>query len=381
MLVTVSLILLALMAGAALALDMGEVLVECRHARNAADHAALAAAWAHCNGRNAQSAADSSVLRNGFDIWDLTLADTTDGSQAEINTTVDMAFAAVIGIDTVDVSGLAVARCSGGGGQGGAIFAFGDTCDDPGKIQLKLSGSKNTVYGGVHSNDNVALSGEQNNFGFDNPPDDPFTHVKPILDPAKLATNWFDTGYPKQVTEKLPEPDFIDIKDYGPGGSAAKAAAADGGKWFFSPKDWDKDEITERGEGLYYARGDIIVPKINGAFTFVAEGMIRAPAGESTLTPYVDNLLFMGAWDWSDPKNGSKLEDQCDSAVVTVNGSQTDWTGIIYAPNGLIKLEGSTNISLTGAVLGYSVDLSGSELVIIGDSSPAEPPGSPQLIK
>jgi hypothetical protein len=362
------------MASAALAVDLGMALVERRAVRNAADHAALAAAWADCNGRGPRAAADASILRNGFDIWDLTLSDTADGWEAVIDTTVGTTFAKVIGISSLDVSGAAVADCSGGGGTASAIFAFGDECDDVGKIQLNIAGSSNTVYGGVYSNDNVGLSGSSNNFGYDNPPVDPFEHFKPMLDPSMISANGFDTGYPLQVKNKVPRPDFIDIADYGPGGSAAMAAADDG-KWFFTSGDWDKDEIIARGEGLYYARGDITVPEIDGEFTFVAEAHLRAPDGESTLKPYVDDLLFMGAHKWKE------TDKQCDSAVVALNGSNTNWTGIVYAPNGLIKLEGSTNKGFSGALLGWSVDLSGSEITIIADPNFFPSGGVPQLLE
>lgn len=57
----------------ALALDMSLAMVDRRTAQNAADHAALSAAYARCTSGNPVAKANASVVRNGYDVSELTL--------------------------------------------------------------------------------------------------------------------------------------------------------------------------------------------------------------------------------------------------------------------------------------------------------------------
>lgn len=114
-LLTVGLSLIALLGLAALAIDGGLVLNERRHAQNAADHAALAAAWSDCHAGDATAAAIASVTRNGYSALQLDLVEQDDGFSARIDVTVEMGFASVVGYSTVDVSAQAVATCDNEG--------------------------------------------------------------------------------------------------------------------------------------------------------------------------------------------------------------------------------------------------------------------------
>ena len=74
--------------------------------------------------------------------------------------------------------------------------------------------------------------------------------------------------------------------------------------------------------------------------------------------------------------------DQCDKFVVAMSGSNNAWTGIIYAPHGLIEFSGSTNTALSGSLLGYSVRINGSDVTIIADPDLfPEGDGVPQLLE
>ena len=96
--------------------------------------------------------------------------------------------------------------------------------------------------------------------------------------------------------------------------------------------------------------------------TLVAEDELTISGSNMELEPYVDNLLVYGARVYSGI-------DQCDKFVVSMGGSNQEWTGIIYGPNGLVEMNGSSNTTLTGSLLGYSVRLNGSNLTIIADPS------------
>jgi hypothetical protein len=329
--------MVAILAAGALAIDLGSTLVERREARNAADHAALAAAWAECEGANPQTAANESVARNGYSAGDLTLQKVAAGKyMATVDTSVSMTFGGAVGIGSVDVSGEATALCdSGGTGTANAIYAFGDTCtiDPLGKIQLDFSGSNNRVYGGIHSNLNIWISGSNNDLGLGNgtPPVDPVTYVTEIGD--KVEEQEFEQ------TNAEPAPDWLDVNDYAPGGTAA-AWAAGQGKYFSFTRRVTSDDITS--DGLYYTTDEIDLAdgNIDWDITMVARGAI--------------------------PYGGI---DQCDKFVVAMSGSANEWTGLIYAPYGLIEFSGSDNSALTGALLGYAVRINGSNQTIIADPS------------
>lgn len=371
-LVTVTLSLVALIAAAALAIDLGMGFVERRAARNAADHAVLAAAWADCHAKDPVAAANASVVRNGYPEDELTLA--SDGSTwtSQIKTTSQTRFARLIGFDTVAVSGRAVATCTGGGGSRLAIFAFGDTCTTRiGKIQLDFSGSNNTVYGGVHSNLNTYISGQSNDFGYFNPPVDPFTYVTTLGDQAKINEQWFDwPDYPGQA-KKRPAPDWIHIEDYQPGG---RAAAEAGLNYFSFTSDIDSSVITK--DGLYYTTGSIDFSRsaVDLEVTLVAEGSVKISGSNQTMNPYVDGLLAMGAV----PFTGL---EQCDKFVVAMSGSNNDWSGIVYAPFGLVEFDGSSNTGLRGSLLGYTIRINGSNVKIDSDPSLFPPGPAPRLLE
>jgi uncharacterized membrane protein len=103
----------AVLAAGALAVDLGTTLIERRDARNAADHAALSAAWANCNGGTPSIAASDSVVLNGYQSGDLALSvPQTDTFRAVVTNTVSLSFTGVLGFDSMQVTGEALTSCS-----------------------------------------------------------------------------------------------------------------------------------------------------------------------------------------------------------------------------------------------------------------------------
>ena len=80
----------------------------------------------------------------------------------------------------------------------------------------------------------------------------------------------------------------------------------------------------------------------------------------------VDNALLAFG---NEPYGGI---DQCDKFVVSMGGSTQSWQGVIYGPNGLIEMNGSSNTTFTGSLIGFSVRLNGSDITIIADPSIAQ---------
>ena len=49
-----------------------------------------------------------------------------------------------------------------------------------------------------------------------------------------------------------------------------------------------------------------------------------------------------------------------------------DWTGIIYAPGGRVKMSSASNSSLNGSIIALATDLSGSSMSLVYDSDLGE---------
>ena len=356
-LITVALSLVALLAVSALAVDLGVALVSRRGAQNAADHAALSAAWADCHGTDATTAANDAVVNNDHQISELSLSESGGVQTAVVSRVVSLGFASVIGWDTMTVSGTASAGCSGSGGSTYAIFALGDDCNvTHGKDQIDVSGSNETINGGVHSNDNIQIGGSDNDFGTSNPGPDAVTYVNAFNDGG--GGNDFDPGYPDQVGGVLPSPVEFELADYQPGSAAAISAGA---RYYYRNGDIDGSYIESRGDGLYYATGEIKLDKdLDADVTLVAEGFIEVSGSNQTLNPFVDGLLAFGGIQYTGI-------DRCDKFAVNMGGSTNDWNGIIYGPHGMIEMNGSSNTAVTGSLIGWSVRLNGSDLEISAD--------------
>ncbi|MDJ0959615.1 MAG: pilus assembly protein TadG-related protein [Acidimicrobiia bacterium] len=369
-LVTVTLAFVVLLTVSALAIDVGLAMVARRAAQNAADHAALAAAWAECHGEDPTAAAQSSVTRNGHEVVELSVTEPTAGEYVtRVTRDVALSFAPLIGLNTLTVNGEASATCQGSGGSSNTLFALGDSCASYGKDQIDISGSQENIYGGVHSNGNIRVGGSDNDFGPGDPGEDPFTYVDTFDNGG--SGNGFDSGYPKS-TSTQPTPLEFELDDYRPGSGNAVAAGPD---YFYVDGDIDGSFVESQGDGLYYSTGDIKLDKeITATVTLVAEGVIEVSASDQDLEPYVDGLLAFAA----EPYTGI---DRCDKFVVNMGGSSNSWSGVIYGPKGLIEMNGSSNTTLTGSLIGYSLRLNGSELTIRSDGAHAPTQYDVKLLK
>jgi hypothetical protein len=83
---------------------------------------------------------------------------------------------------------------------------------------------------------------------------------------------------------------------------------------------------------------------------------------ELTLNPFMHNLLAFSGID-------QPMSDRCDKEGVKMSGGENDWTGFIYAPTSAIIMDGSSNSTLVGSLIGWAVKLSGSTLNNTADPS------------
>jgi Flp pilus assembly protein TadG len=113
-------------------------------------------------------------------------------------------------------------------------------------------------------------------------------------------------------------------------------------------------------DGLYYLSGDArhldIAPSARHV-TIVASGEIQFSGGIE-LTPYYSGLL---------------LFSNSSGTGVKISGSNLSWQGLIYAPHGSVDMSAAKNISISGSVNGACVDLSGAGININYDPASCVP--------
>jgi hypothetical protein len=310
-------VLVVLLGIAALAIDVPIAMAERRDAQNAADHAALSAAWAHCAGDSPTAAATDSVVSNGYQTLQLTLTNPGSGQyQASVASSSGAFFSRIFGVTDIAVGTSSVAECTTGSGSGNAVFAFGDDCED-GKWGVQFPGNNHTIVGGVRTNDQFDISGNDSVFSNGsvtyansggnrsdtNTYEDP---LSPFLD-APYQENplaHLDAEYYKSIAFK---------------NSTGKIESGD---------------ITQ--DGIYYTTSDIVLDNVGSIdnplkVTLVAEGQIILN-NNVYIEPYVDGVLA----------------DRCSKYGVTMNGNDSDWFGLIYAPGSGIEFSGNDGKTLFG---------------------------------
>ena len=403
--VLVAVFLVGLLAFISLAVDGGRALVERRDARNAADHAAMNAAWASCHGGNPQAAADTSVERNGFPKDQLTLTNLGGHTyRARVETSFPTGFAAIVGVDQLDVSGEATADCDEGTSSPGyAIFAGGTTCYDDGKVQVDVPGSDQLIIGNVHSNNNVKMSGANNDFrGVDNDPGDtglfeftfvpddtspPINHDIDDFDPTNYATNngnEYDLGYPAYDSVR-DWPLNLPMRPGDETGHLAgsledwKEIAEDNGTYFSG--DIKADDMKSGGnyvDGVYYSHNgnieldhsDMGSPSDPFEVTLIArKGFIKISGSNQYLIPYTGDGLSGNEYLAYAGIRFSGVE-RCDKFGITLSGSTSQWNGTFFAPRSLVEMNGSDNSTVDqGSLVGWAVRLNGQNITIRANDS------------
>ena len=89
---------------------------------------------------------------------------------------------------------------------------------------------------------------------------------------------------------------------------------------------------------------------MSGNVPLVSLDEVNISGSNSNLTPYWNNVLAFS-------------EDTFPKGI-NMNGSGGDWSGMTLAPNGLIEVAGSSNLSYSGAIFADRVHMPGSNLSI-----------------
>ena len=385
--IIVGISLLMLMGFAALAIDAGLGYSDRRGTQNAADNAALAAAWEQCNPKvsgspNPTQAARTTAADNGYDNSDantsVVLNDLGSGKyQVDITITNGSTFggATPYAGDSITVLSSSVAECKVFPFLGGYALFAGAPSSCNGGVQLDLSGSSKIVNGGIHSNGDIKITGSSTTVNGD------VTYVgsSNFTPSSKVYTS---IDYPLDIT----------IADYRPGGSrAAPYDNADPAldKYFNTTGDIDNNWLKNNGyavslggqkieitkSGVYYTTQDIDIKQVSMAAgvkaTFAAEGQITAN-GESDFMgfdPVVGGANDPGVLFFSNylaPPTGPT----CTGSAISMSSSGISWTGVIFAPYGAVTPSFSTASSLNGSILAYTINVSGSDFQISWQDNP-----------
>jgi len=381
----VAISLLALVGFAAFAIDGGLGFDQRRGTQNAADNAALAAAWEECNPRDASApdpvgSARAVAAQNGYDDDDPDVVVTvnplgTAKYEVIIQQVNDTTFAAPgVGAETLTVVSQGVATCEQEDFLGGyAIFAGAEACPSGGAIELDLTGSTKTINGGIFSNGDLKINGPNTTINGDINYRGNFTsNAGPGVTGA--AEQFFGSAkaYPLD----------LDIAEFRPGGARQ---TADPGHYFNSAPSTaiDNGWMTSNGHatgnnssieiihaGIYYSpktghdainlKGVTVAPGVT--VTFVAEGQIHV-IGDGDITGYAS--LTPGGYSPLVLFSNAETPPSCSTNAIQFSGSSLTWTGLIYAPNGEVQMSASsTDATVNGSIIGYSVNISGSDFRI-----------------
>ena len=371
--------LLLLVGFAALAIDGGLGFDQRRGTQNAADNAALAAAWEACNpsgGTTPQAAALAVAAQNGYDDNDPDVVVTvnplsTTEYEVVIQQVNDTTFAAPgVGTDTLTVVSQAVGTCEQEPFLGGyAIFAGANSCASGGAIELDLTGSTKTINGGIFSNGDLKINGPNTTVNGDINYRGSFTSNAGVV-----AEKYFGSprGYPLD----------LDIAEFRPDGARQ---TADPGHYFNSApstaidNNWmvaqghatgNNSNIVITQSGIYYSpktgndaielKGVSTAPGVT--VTFVSEGEMHV-IGEADITGYAP--VTEGAYSPLILFSNAQPPGSCSTNAVQFSGSSMTWTGLIYTPHGEVQMSASsTDATINGSIIAHSVSISGSNFQI-----------------
>ena len=327
------LFLIALLGMAGLVIDVGSWYVKDREAQKAADFGALAAA-AELPGEpgDAVLAGEDYVDRNlaGAD------AEVAPGfggdvlkAEVKVNTQADTFFFRIFGWESVDVSARAVAKKITGTTPL-AIFGYEDDCD---QLGVRYNGDSMNITGGIRSNGMLAVNGNENLAGA-------ATSGGPSeCDPYVNGANISFGGEP------MPEEDF------------------DFHEWpiFFTPGqftcDYTAEEFKFNQNNFTIPAGVYCASKLFSANGNDQTGRITVLSPEIVIDgyrqnfePYVQDLLFFAT--------GTK--------EMILDGDEYDWKGVIFHPNGRVKINGNHSSVFLGLIEGVTVEINGNGFNMTG---------------
>ena len=340
--VLTAVLLVGLVAFVGLGIDVARLASERTSMQRAADAAALAGAGNLPDVNDAVVAARDWSGENGYVHGQGTVSvqvTTPYGGDADkvevvIQGKMPTTFLGVLGIVDANVTARAVAERTAGGGGSYAIFANNSGC--PGNDTLEVSGSTNAIEGAVHSNGTLKVNGSDNTF------DGAATSACGLDESG--SNNSFDPPYQSTGTQPMPlnytYSDFPCDMEFFSDTDLTSVPAA----WLNGDK--DTGVLIDR---VYCSTAKLTLSgsDITGNVTLAAQGEVNVAGSNFNLTGYWNDILL--------------FTESNSSSALDVSGSGGQWQGILFAPNGLAKVQGSSNLSIAGSIIADQVQMSGSD--------------------
>lgn len=386
-LVLVAVALLMLMGFVALAIDGGLGYDTRRGSQNAADNAALAAAWEACNPStpptSPEAEAAATTQAYGYDDADDNVTVATDdlgGGMWQVTITVvnDGVFgpATPYAGNSLTVVSEATASCEQTQFLGGnALFAGAQACHPV--TELNMSGSSIEVSGGIFSNGSLTIHSSA---------------PGPTLSGPNLYGDPNNSNTGSQYTGPLPVDYPVDfsIYDYRPGGSRATGNYIStnqtiNNNWMTPTyaDDVGGNAIRITQSGVYYTSRSISLHNVTAApgvqVTFVAEGTIDLNGSNlNDLNGYspvvaggnVGLLMFSDYGSAAAHENPPSGSCSGQDGIKISSATFSNMRGLIFAPHSSIQFS-SSNVDLNGSIIGYMVKTSGSSIDVTYTNDPA----------
>lgn len=257
----------------------------------------------------------------------------------------------------VQATARAEAVCTTEGGA--AIFAGSPSCDPPAVI---ISGGNDQINGTVHSNGGVSVSGSSNAFGgaveYGEQCDASDAEINSGQDPPVPVPQPVPTqGYPipEAPLAALLNNNNMDNCTFEWAGKAdlVPGAPDDDGQAIWLDNS-NANPVLQ--PGTYCAGGDIVLSRqfTDGNVTFLAKGQIIVSASDANLTAFFNGVLLYSSRPAS------------SGPAIDISGSRFSFAGALFGPNSLVKVAGQDNSTVLGSIVGYTVEISGSNMGFTG---------------
>jgi hypothetical protein len=390
-LILVALGLVAIMAIVVLAVDGGQLFAEKRTAQNAADNAAMAAAYAICRDADPSAAALSSAVINGYDNNGTTntvtlhnppasgdYAGDDEYSEAIIDSHRSTFFARLIGISELPVTTRAVSRCR-------EHFDYAVIALDPGNTNrgIEIIGDGNLIVNNgsilsnsAHPEESIYESGVGGGSGYIQA--ESIDAVGGVTCPNCIPAP--NTGVP-QISDPLA---FINPPP-NPGGSCITANYSGAGVRYLDPGLYcqirgDSSVDLVLHAGIYYMVGP-------GGFQVTSNSTITndgagimiylAPtagavdmSGNAFINLYACNPLTPGAWCVGSLSQYAGMLFYADRSytqnIAMIGNSTWNAVGTIYAAGSFLDLSGNGDVNnLSSMVVADTIRLGGDSDVVV----------------
>lgn len=427
-LVVFALGIVAMLGAVGVGIDSSRMFQHRRSAQAAADHGALTGARLMCSDATTSTTAleaqvRSIVAENGFphnppvtEVTVTKLAASATTVQVTVTTGMSATFSRVLGFSNFDVTTTGVAGGDGcdvvaSGGEFGAIYAGGNTCTTGGSAGIDVSGSSQNILGGIHTNADIKITGGNNSFHELTSPDldDPVTYKGNIL--VSGAGSTFQPGYPLDLyaSSTVPAPVWPDgwAPSFVTGGLGAPPTAGSMLRRYYDIADANgtnaaddtlfTDKVTSlTKDGVYFTSSPLgmDITHVSGPRNVVLvapNGPIKVSSSSTVLTALTEaqldllpnvptalnlprsSILMLSTM----PKVGTS---RCSEYTIAMAGSGHVWSGILWAPTGVIEISGSDNAGVDGAAIGWAVRMNGTVLTIRAMVPTAFTPLDPSIV-